>query len=183
MTEYESAPEEGMDLAELAKVLQDEYAAADQYRDTLRTLEALAIQYYEGQELGNEVEGRSQIVLPDVQETIDYMLPSVIRTFVSGDRTVEFEATDEQDEQFAEEATAAINWNFMRKQDGYRLIQDGCMDGLLRKIGVFKTVMETRETVSRQRLSAKNAFASFRLCAITPAAVFGTNKQSSSISS
>ena len=153
MTEYESAPEEGMDLAKLAKVLQDEYAAADQYRDTLRTLEDLAIQYYEGQELGNEVEGRSQIVLPDVQETIDYMLPSVIRTFVSGDRTVEFEATDEQDEQFAEEATAAINWNFMRKQDGYRLIQDGCMDGLLRKIGIFKTVMETRETVSRQRLT------------------------------
>ena len=75
MTEYESAPEEGMDLAKLAKVLQDEYAAADQYRDTLRTLEDLAIQYYEGQELGNEVEGRSQIVLPDVQETIDYMLP------------------------------------------------------------------------------------------------------------
>lgn len=153
MTEYESAPEEGLDLAALAKVLQDEYATADQYRDTLRQLELLAIQYYEGQTLGNEVEGRSQVVLPDVQETIDYMLPSVVRTFVSGDRTVEFEATEEEDEEAAEEATAAINWNFMRKQDGYRLIQDACMDGLLRKIGVFKTVMETRETISRQRVT------------------------------
>jgi uncharacterized protein (UPF0335 family) len=28
MTEYESAPEEGLDLAALAKVLQDEYATA-----------------------------------------------------------------------------------------------------------------------------------------------------------
>lgn len=153
MTEYKSAPDEGPDLAALTKVLQDEYATADQYRDTLREMELLAIQYYEGQTLGNEVEGRSQIVLPDVQETIDYMLPSVVRTFVSGDRTVEFEATDEQDEQAAEEATAAINWNFMRKQDGYRLIQDACMDGLLRKLGVFKTVMETRETISRQRMT------------------------------
>ena len=153
MTEDESAPQEGIDLGKLAAILRSEYDAASQYRDTLRTMEELAIQFYEGQTLGNEVAGRSQIVLPDVQETIDYMLPSIIRTFVSGDRTVEFEAMEEEDEQAADDATAAMNWLFMRKQSGYRILQDGCHDGLLRKIGIFKTVMEMQVKVTRQRVT------------------------------
>ncbi|MGL5734707.1 MAG: portal protein, partial [Beijerinckiaceae bacterium] len=137
----------------LAAVLQREYQAADSYRDTLAQLEDQAFRYYEAQPFGNEVEGRSQVVLPDVQETIDYMLPSIVRTFVSGDRTVEFEATDEADEKGAEEATAAVNYAFMRKQDGYRILQDACNDGLLRKIGIFKTGYETYEKVTRETVT------------------------------
>lgn len=143
----------GVDMAKLAAILQEEYRAADSYRDILARLEEQAFAYYEAQPFGNEVVGRSQIVLPDVQETIDYMAQSVLRTFVSGDRTVEFEAVDEADKQAAEEATAAINWLFMRRQDGYRILHDGCVDGLLRKIGIFKTVVETQERVSRERVT------------------------------
>ena len=135
----------------LAAILAREYQAADSYRDPLALLERQAFQYYEGQPFGNEVEGRSQVVLPDVQETIDYMAASVLRTFISGDRTVEFEAVDEGDEEGAQEATAAINYNFMRKQDGYRILHDGCQDGLLRKIGIFKSCYETVETVTKSR--------------------------------
>lgn len=136
----------------LAAILAREYQAADSYRDQLALLEKQAFEYYEGQPFGNEVDGRSQVVLPDVQETIDYMAASVLRTFISGDRTVEFEAVDESDEEGAEEATAAINYSFMRKQDGYRILHDGCQDGLLRKIGIFKTCYETVETVTRSRV-------------------------------
>ncbi|MBS4048102.1 MAG: hypothetical protein KG075_17280 [Alphaproteobacteria bacterium] len=143
----------GVDMAKLAAILQEEYRAADSYRDILARLEEQAFAYYEAQPFGNEVDGRSQIVLPDVQETVDYMTQSVLRTFVSGDRTVEFEAVDEADKQAAEEATAAINWLFMRRQDGYRILHDGCNDGLLRKIGIFKTVVETQERVSRERVT------------------------------
>lgn len=141
-----------MDMQALAAILQSEYQAADNYRDTLALLEQQAFQYYEGQPFGNEVAGRSQIVLPDVQESVDYMSASVIRTFVSGDRTVEIEATDEGDEDACREATAALNYSFMRKQDGYRILHDGCVDGLLRKIGIFKTCYETDEVVSRENV-------------------------------
>lgn len=154
MTETEAAPEEGIDLGKLAMLLKSEYDQADNYSDTLATLTDMAFRYYEAQPFGNEIEGRSQIVLPDVQETIDYMAASVIRTFVSGDRTVEFEATDEEYEEAACEATALINNLFMRKQDGYRLLLDACNDGLLRKIGVFKTALEKAEKVTRQTVIA-----------------------------
>lgn len=142
------------DMNALAAILKREYEQADSYSDQLATLTDQAFRYYEAQPFGNEVDGRSQVVLPDVQETIDYMAASVIRTFVSGDRTVEFEATDESDEVAAQEATATINYLFMRKQDGYRILLDTANEGLLRKIGVFKTAVETVEKVSRETVIA-----------------------------
>lgn len=147
--EHVDAPE-GYDIDALAAILKREYQVADSYRDTLWLLEEQAFKYYEGALFGNEVEGRSKIVLPDVQESVDYMAASVLRTFLSGDRVVEFEATDEEDEDLAEEATAAVNYSFMRKQDGFRVLHDGCVDGLLRKTGIFKTCVETYEKISRE---------------------------------
>lgn len=137
----------------LAAIMQAEYRVADSYHDQLQQLERLAFEYYEAQPFGNEVEGRSQMVLPDVQESIDYMAQSVLRTFVSGDRAVEFEALEEEDEEAAREATAAVNYIFMRRQDGYRLLHDGIQDGLLRKRGVYKTVKETDEKVIRETVT------------------------------
>lgn len=153
MSDMEAAPE-GIDLEALATVLQREYAAAESYNDQVKEFTDQAFEYYEAQPFGNEVEGRSQVILPDVQEAVDYMLQSVLRTFVSGDRVVEFEATDEDDEDAAFDATAALNYLFMRRQDGYRILHDGCHDGLLRKIGVFKTGIETVEKVTRETVIA-----------------------------
>ena len=64
-------------------------------------------------------------------------------TFTSGDRVIEFEAEDEGDEQAAEDATAAVDYYFMRKQDGYRVLYDTLNDGCLRKMGVMKAVLDT----------------------------------------
>ena len=138
---------------ELAAILQREYDNADSYWEQLEELGEQAFDYYEGKPLGNEIDGRSQIVMPDVQTAIDHMTQSILRTFVSGDRVVEFEAEDEGDEQAAEDATAAVDYYFMRKQDGYRVLYDVLVDGLLRKTGVFKAVEERRERVSRETVT------------------------------
>jgi hypothetical protein len=145
---------EPMDERQLVALLQREYQAADQYRQELDQLRTLANDYYDGRPFGNEMDGMSQVVLPDVQETIDYMTASILRTFASGERVVEFEATDEADESAADDATEALNYSFLRLQDGYRLLHDGTKDGLLNKIGVFKTVVETEEYVSREDVIA-----------------------------
>jgi hypothetical protein len=135
---------------QLAAILKREYDAADSYYEQLEELQRLAFAAYEGGPLGTEVDGRSQIVLPDVQTAVDYMVQSVLRTFTSGDRVVEFEAEDEGDEQAAEDATAAVDYYFMRKQDGYRVLYDTLNDGCLRKLGIMKAVTEQRERVSRE---------------------------------
>lgn len=139
----------------IAAVLKKEHEAAEDYSDQLLKLQHLAMRAYEADEgLIPVTEGRSRVMLPDVQEAHDYMHASVLRTFVSGDRTIEFEAVDDGDEEAADEATAAIDYNFMRQQDGYRLLSDLCHDGLLRKIGIIKTVAENEEKVTRETVQA-----------------------------
>lgn len=134
---------------DLAAILKREYAAADDFYEQLEELQRAAFEYYEAQPFGNEIDGRSQVVLPDVQEACDGMLGILLKMFVSGDRVVEFESTEEEHEQHADDATVAIDYLFMRKQDGYRVLNDVGMDGLQRKIGIFKAVCEEEEKVSR----------------------------------
>jgi len=52
------------------------------------------------------------------------MAVSVLRTFVSGDRVVEFEPKDVDAEEIAQEATEGVNHAFMREQDGYKVLQN-----------------------------------------------------------
>lgn len=151
MTEMESQPEEGFDVDAIAAQLKRQYDNAEQYSTQLARLQTAAFQYYEADIVTFPArEGGSQIILPDVQETIDYMTGSVLRTFLSGQNAVEFEAVDEDGEDAAHEATEAVNYNFLRQQDGARILHDGLFDGLLKKIGIFKTAVETVEKISRE---------------------------------
>lgn len=148
--EPEPTAEERITADELVAALQREADAANSEWDRISGVVRLAHDFYEAKPFGTEVEGRSQIILPDVQETVDYMLASVLRTFVSGDKVVEFEATDEADEDAAAEATAAVTYSFMRQQDGYRILLDWATCGLLERLGVAKTMMTTEERVTRE---------------------------------
>lgn len=134
---------------ELGSALKKQYDTAQNYQEYLEQIQRHAFEYYEAQPFGNEIEGRSQIVLPDVQEVIDDTNAALLRMFVSGDRTIEFEAVNEDDEQAADDATAALDYNFMRKQDGYGVLNDVIQDGNLRKLGVFKACQEVTEKVTR----------------------------------
>ena len=56
-----------------------------------------AINYYLGGKFGNEVEGRSQVVSFDVQDTIESALPQLLKIFVSGDEVVKFDPKSQED--------------------------------------------------------------------------------------
>ena len=47
-----------------------------------------AIEYYYALPFGNEVEGRSQSVDSTVQDTVEWINPSLMRVFASGDEMV-----------------------------------------------------------------------------------------------
>ncbi len=102
---------------------------------------------YKGEYYGDEVDGRSKAVSRDVAEVIDHMEVSVLRTFVSGDRVVEFEPLNDADEQAADDATEVMQRDFQRK--GYRLLHDWFKEGNLSVLGVVKACYEKR-TVKRE---------------------------------
>lgn len=142
---------------ELVALLQDEERLAVSFRDSdLAAEQELAIDYYEAKPFGDEEEGRSQVVTPDVAEVIDYMSISVLRTCVSGDRVVEFEAKEEEDVEAADEATEAVSYTFMRAQNGYKVLGDWLQSGLIEKYGVVKTSVVEEKRKHRVRLEAND---------------------------
>lgn len=122
--------------------------------DTLDDERATALKFYNGESFGDEEEGRSQIVTRDVAEVIDYMVPSVLRTMVSGDRVVEFEALDSGFKDVLEEATEAVAQQFMQEQSGWRILHDSLKSGLLEKTGAIKCMVEEVRTRRQEEITA-----------------------------
>jgi len=114
----------------------------------------VAISFYNRDPFGDEEEGRSQYVSGDVPEVIDYMVPSVLRTMVSGDRVVEFEALDSGFKDILEEATEAVSQQFMQEQSGWRILHDSLKAGLLEKTGAIKSFVEEKRTRREEDVTA-----------------------------
>lgn len=102
----------------------------------------VCLRAYNGEPYGDEEEGRSQVVTRDVAEVIDHMEVSVLRTFVSGDKVVEFEPDSSEMAQAADDATETIDRQFSRK--GYQLLHDWFKEGNISVLGIVKTVAERK---------------------------------------
>lgn len=136
----------------LLNFLQNEEARATD--TTLNEERKTALEFYRGDLFGDEVEGRSKLRTRDVAEVVDYMLASVLRTLVSGDRVVEFEPSNPGQEDIATQITDRIHWNFLREQDGYAVLRDGIKAGLLEKSGIWKSWSERPRSNEQTVLNA-----------------------------
>lgn len=144
-------PPEG--VRELRPLTQDEVktVVSGEIQDSLGTLGSeiaeqrrKAIRYYYGRPFGNEQEGRSQVVLTDVADTIEWILPDLIRMFVSSGRIWRFKPRKPGDEEAANQATDVVNHVFLDQADGFRVLHDWFKDALLEKNGIVKPVYEER---------------------------------------
>lgn len=110
-----------------------------------------AMEYYYGEPFGNEQEGRSKVVLQDVLETVEWLLPELLKIFASGDEVVKFEPVSEEDEEAAKQATDYINYVFFNDNNGFKIFHDLFKQALLSKTAEAKvywddTPEEKRET-------------------------------------
>lgn len=130
---------ERMTEDEFENVLKTLIQDASNYQELeLSPIRARATDYYHGAPLGNEEEGRSQVVLTPVRDAILGVLPSVLRVFFGSDRVVEFTPTTRMSAQDAKLATDYINYLFSQDNPGFINTMDVLKDGLIRKIGIFK---------------------------------------------
>jgi hypothetical protein len=109
---------------------------------------------------GNEEDGRSQVILTEVRDTILAMVPSLLRIFTSSDQVLEFIPKGAEDVEAAEQATDLINYIFMQENSGFRVLHDAIKDGLLLKTGVltwYKLDDEKVEYYSYSNLSRDEA--------------------------
>ena len=116
-----------------------------------------AMDYYYGEPFGNEIEGRSQVVLTDVHDVIEWMLPGLVEIFTASNDVVRFDPTGPEDEAFAKQATEYSNFIFYKDNNGFKILYDWFKDALLQKTGVVKVYWEESEKKKRETFRALSA--------------------------
>ena len=109
-----------------------------------------ALDHYLGRPYGNEVEGRSQVVMRDVADTVEWIKPSLMKVFASGDEVCRFDPVGPEDVQQAEQETEYCNHVLMQKNNGFLILHDWFHDALLQKNGYVLVQHETEEFPSRE---------------------------------
>jgi hypothetical protein len=123
---------------ELVARIQSEITDSLGYGDTVSQHREKAMEYYYGQPFGNEVAGRSQYVDSTVQDTIEWIKPSLMRVFASGDEMVKFTPHGPEDVPMAEQATDYVNYVFTKDNPGWEILYSWFTDALLAKNGIVK---------------------------------------------
>lgn len=109
-----------------------------------------ALNGYMGRPLGNEVENRSQVVLPELRDTIEWIIPQLMRMYVGSKTVCRFEAENPNDEAQAEIETAVVNHVVMNENNGFFLLQDYFKDALLLRNGYAEVYTEKRVSITEE---------------------------------
>jgi hypothetical protein len=128
-----------MDDEELKGIVSKEIEDSIDFIDNwVSPLRATATEYYRGDPFGNEEAGRSQIVSMDVRDTVQAIMPSLMRIFNSTENTVEYAPQSVEDIDAAKQATDYARYVINRDNDGFLQIHAAFKDALIRKVGVLK---------------------------------------------
>ncbi len=111
---------------------------------------AQAMDYYLGRAYGNEVEGRSQVVTRDVLETVEWIMPSLMRIFTGGDKVVEFQPVGMEDEPAAKQETEVLNHVILNQNDSFMTMYTWFKDALLSKTSYVKIYWDENEDITEE---------------------------------
>jgi hypothetical protein len=146
--------DEVMSEEELQGVISAEiYDAISFIDDDIGGNRALATGYYYGAPFGDEEDGRSQVVSMDVRDTVQGILPSLMRIFFGPERVVEFMPQGAEDIQNAEQATDYVDFIFKRDNPGFKILHSAFKDALVRKCGIVKYWWDESVEVSAESFS------------------------------
>ena len=153
-TEEAIGVREPMDDADLESLVGSELTDATSFVDSeLSPVRARAIQYYRGEPFGNEEEGRSQVVSTDVRDTINGVMPSLMRVFFGSKKVVQFVPRGPEDIAAADQATDYVNFIFTQDNNGFLLCHSAFKDALRGALGVVKYYWEEKVEVKTEHYS------------------------------
>ena len=115
-----------------------------------------ALDFYLGEPLGNEVEGRSQVISTDVADTIEQIMPNLMRVFTANDQYVRFAARTAEDVERADQITDYVNYVINHDNEGYKILNNWFKDALLFRLGVVKYYYEEKEDVTEEEYENLN---------------------------
>lgn len=99
--------------------------------------------------LGNEVENRSQVVMPVIRDTVNWMMPQLMRIFAGAKTICRFDPENQNDELQAEQETMIVNHVFMQQNNGLLILHDFFWDAILMRNG-YAEVYTKKETAVKE---------------------------------
>jgi len=109
-----------------------------------------SLEYYLGMPLGNEQEGRSQVVSNDVLDTVESLMPSLMRIFTSGDNVFNCEGTGPEDDEMARQCSDYLNYIFYKENNGFLALYSAFKDALIQKNGILKVYWDDSQKTERE---------------------------------
>lgn len=152
MTNQTTAP---LDDAALHAIIEEELAASICFKnDSTKNNRTVALDYYQGVMTDMEsLPGRSAAVSMDVADTVDTMMPGLMRVFFGSDKIVNYEATRPEDVEFTEDATQYVNHVFVKECNGYSVLHDAFWDALVVRNGIIKVFWDESDEETRSKFS------------------------------
>ena len=140
---------ERMDDEDLLEILQRKEDAASHYiHGELGRARETSMREYHRLPYGNEEDGSSQIVASDVSDSVEWILPSLLKTFTATDKVVEFLPRTAADVKSAEQATDTVSYVFLQQNNGFLILYTAIKDMLTVKNCAVMWRKEDQETVS-----------------------------------
>ncbi|VTU34173.1 hypothetical protein RA8CHR_04920 [Variovorax sp. RA8] len=147
-----------MDDKQLLSLLQERESSSAQFVwGTLAQERRRSVREYYRLPYGTEVEGWSDIVTSEVQDTVEWILPDLVEMFLSSDDAVEFEPTEADDAEYCQQATDTVNHVFRKMNDGFLVLTTAFKDALQIKTGAIhwrKEKKRIRKVITLENVSA-----------------------------
>lgn len=141
-----------MDEDELIAVLEDLEDDAKSYvhGSLARARETATAEYYQIPE-ADENNGLSRFVTSDTQDTIEWVLPTLMKMFTGGEKAVEFAPRMPEDEDGAQQATEACNYAFYLQNNGFLVLHAAIKDALMLRNGAIAWRWEEKSVQEKQK--------------------------------
>ena len=137
-----------LDDDNISGAVRKQLASAETWSEgDLAEQQAENLEFYYGEPLGNEIDGFSKVVTRDVLETVEGIMPELMKIFAGTDTFVEFDPFGPEDVEAAEQATDYVNYIFDKRAKGFTVLYTWFKDALLMKNGLVKVGWEDKERV------------------------------------
>jgi hypothetical protein len=123
---------------EFISFITSEVDTAERWQGEISDQNAKSMEYYTAQPFGTEVPGQSSVVSTDVMDTIEDMMPILMRIFMSTGNLGKTEPQNSTDTEEAAQAEDYVNYVFSRQNNAFLYCYDFIKDALMQKLGIGK---------------------------------------------
>jgi hypothetical protein len=127
-----------LDDDDIRAICAREIAAAESHAGTLSDERQKALDAYLGKNIYPSKPGQSSVITRETLETVEWLMPQLLKVFASSDEVVRFEPRGPEDEAAAEQATDFVNYVFNSQNDGFLILHTWIKDALIARLGVVK---------------------------------------------